>query len=134
MKKIIFIISFLLFAHSVNAQNEFYIAWVNDSLSLDGTNHITDENGNLYILGDLYPWDTLQGAVIPLYPYGNALIRIDKENKIIWQKAYFNYYPGSQLLFFNNSIYIPYSLDVGLNLCWQSPSGSIFKESSINAA
>lgn len=134
MKKIILFLILFFFAHISYAQNEFYIPWSDDSISSDGASHITDENGNLYILCDLYAFDTLEGSIIPTDPFSNAVIKIDKNNNILWEKLYYNYYTGSQILFLNNSILVPYSLDIGLSLCWQLPGGSIYKESSINAA
>ena len=125
MKKIIPILFFLSLAYTIHAQNEFYIQWAADaSFSFDGNSHITDETGNLYILGTLNPGND--------YVF-NSVIKIDDGNNILWEKQYGNYYPGTQILFLNNALFVPFDLSIGLSVCSSTAAGSSAMESSLNA-
>jgi hypothetical protein len=120
MKKITVLFLFFFFMYQSKAQNEFYIPWINDSFSFDGGYHITDDSGNLYILSTLDAFDALNGSILYGGTAGNALVKIDKNNNVLWRKNYYNYNTGSQALFWNNSIYIPYDIYIGFSICTTS--------------
>ena len=107
------------------------IPW-NDTLDIDFITHINDDSGNTYILSYVNAFDTINGVVgiSDGNDYGNVIIKIDKDNKIVWKKFYLSSDAESvtHLYLRGNSLYLPFSNDAGIIGC---PKTTVGIESSI---
>lgn len=117
---ILFLFASFLFKTS-KAQTELLFPWT-DSRNSRAYTHICDVEGNTYILGTLNSFYSGPGIVIEGdYCYGSTLIKVNKNNNVVWQKNYpipsAEYLPAWQLFMSNNSIYLPYNSNIGLFMC-----------------
>jgi len=131
MKQCLFIV--FLFAAIINeenifAQTELLIPW-QDSLSVRGISHINDSQDNTYILGTLDSFYSGPGIMVSGdYIFGSVVLKINKDNNLVWKQNYpianiqrigiqQGLLPARQLFIKNDSIFIPYNIDMGYNAC-----------------
>jgi len=135
MNRIIFILLCVCCVYDTKAQPDLYVPW-RDSLSpprsLRGISHMMDEQGNTYALCNVNVYVNISRGM-PLegtYCYGSAILKIDKDNKLIWKRLYEvsgggsigigGRVPATQLFIKGDSIILPYNIDIGMVSCMKN--------------